>query len=52
MKKTTFKTKCEVLPEQSELYIVTFKTYNQEMTLKVDKENIRHCIEIMDNAII
>ena len=52
MKKTTFKTSVERLPEQSELYILTLKTYNQEFTLKVDKENLRDCIEKIDNQII
>lgn len=52
MKKTSFKTKVEILPEQTELYLLTIKTYKEELTLKVDKENLRHHIEIIDNSII
>lgn len=52
MKKTSFKTKIERLPEQSELYIITFKTWNEELKLKVDKENLRDCIEKIDNEIL
>lgn len=52
MRKTTFKTSIEVLPEQTEIYILTIKTHNQEFKVKCDKENLRHHIEIIDNVIL
>jgi len=52
MRKTSFKTNCECVPEQSELYILEIKTHNQVLKLKVDKENLRHHIETIDNTII
>lgn len=52
MRKTSFKTKIECLPEQTELYLLTITIKGQDMTIKVDKENLRHHIQIIDNAII
>ena len=34
-----------------DIYHLTFKTYNAEVTGKFEKSEIRHIIEILDNAI-
>jgi hypothetical protein len=34
-----------------DMYHLTFKTYNAEVTGKFEKSEIRHIIEILDNAI-
>ena len=52
MRKTTIKTKCERLTDQSELYYLTFQTHNEKLEVKVDKENLRYLIETIDNEII
>jgi hypothetical protein len=52
MRKTTVKAKCERLADQAELYYLTFYTHNEKLEVKVDKENLRHLIEILDNEII
>lgn len=51
-RKRTVKTKCERLEQTDEYYILTFSTHDQVLEAKVDKENLRHMIEIIDNAII
>lgn len=35
-----------------DMYHLTFKTYNAEITGKFEKSEIRHLIEKLDNAII
>ena len=35
-----------------DMYYLTFKTYNAEVTGKFEKSEIRHLIEQLDNAII
>lgn len=35
-----------------DMYHLTFKTYNAEVTGKFEKSEIRHLIEQLDNAII
>jgi len=52
MRKKTIKTTCESLDEQTELYIVKFETNDNVIEAKVDKENLRHLIETIDNTII
>jgi hypothetical protein len=34
-----------------DMYHLTFKTYNAEVTGKFERSEIRHIIEILDNAI-
>jgi hypothetical protein len=51
-RKKTVKTKCERFPETDEYYLLTFTTHDQVLEAKVDKENLRHMIEIIDNEII
>ena len=52
MRKKTIKATCKRLDEQTELYIVKFETNDNVIEAKVDKENLRHLIEIIDNTII
>lgn len=51
-RKRTVKTKCERIPESDEYYMLTFSTHDQVLEAKVDKENLRHMIETIDNSII
>lgn len=51
-RKRTVKTKCERIEESDEYYILTFSTHDEKLEAKVDKENLRHMIETIDNAII
>lgn len=37
---------------EKDLYHLSFKTYNAEITGKFEKSEIRHLIEQLDNAII
>lgn len=52
MRKKTIKTKCELIEDSSnEYYHITFTTHDQTLEAKVDKENLRHMLEIIDNSI-
>jgi hypothetical protein len=51
-RKRTIKTKCVRVEQSDEYYMLTFSTHDQVLEAKVDKENLRHMIEIIDNAII
>ena len=51
-RKRTVKTKCERVEQSDEYYMLTFSTHDQVLEAKVDKENLRHMIEIIDNSII
>lgn len=37
---------------EKDVYYLSFKTYNAEITGKFEKSEIRHLIEQLDNAII
>tara|TARA_R110000822_G_scaffold252692_2_gene379315 strand:+ start:1120 stop:1284 length:165 start_codon:yes stop_codon:yes gene_type:complete len=37
--------------EEKDMYQLTFKTYNSTVEGKFEKSEIRHIIEILDNAI-
>jgi len=37
---------------EKDMYHLTFKTYNAEISGKFEKSEIRHLIEMLDNAII
>lgn len=37
---------------EKDMYHLTFKTYNAEITGKFEKSEIRHLIEQLDNAIL
>ena len=37
---------------ETDMYFLTFKTYNAEITGKFEKSEIRHIIEQLDNAIL
>ena len=36
---------------EKDMYHLTFKTYNAEVTGKFERSEIRHIIQILDNAI-
>ena len=38
--------------DQSEHYLLIFKTHNETLEAKVDKENLRSLIETIDNEIL
>jgi len=40
------------LESQDEYYNVTIKTYDQKIEAKIDKENARQIIEVIDNEIV
>jgi len=52
MRKKTIKTTCKRLEDQTEMYIIKFEANDNTIEAKVDKENLRHLIEIIDNTII
>jgi hypothetical protein len=52
LRKKKIETKCERVSESDEFYLLTFKTHNEKLEAKVDKENLRHMIQTIDNAII
>jgi hypothetical protein len=52
MRKKTIKTTCKRLEDQTEMYIIKLETNDNIIEAKVDKENLRHLIEIIDNTII
>lgn len=37
---------------EKDMYYLTFKTYNQQVTGKFERSEIRHLIQQLDNAII
>lgn len=38
--------------EEKDIYQLTLKTYNAQLTGKFERSEIRHMIQILDNAII
>jgi len=38
--------------EEKDIYHLTFKTYNAQITGKFERSEIRHMIELLDHAII
>jgi hypothetical protein len=44
-------TKDDKLNNDRDMYHLTFKTYNAEVTGKFERSEIRHIIQILDNAI-
>ena len=52
LKKKKVTTKCVRMEGSDEFYILTFKTHNETLEAKVDKENLREMIETIDNQII
>lgn len=52
MRKKKVETIIKRYQDDTEHYLLIFKTHNETLEAKVDKENLRHLIETIDNEII
>ena len=52
MNKKKIEVAIQRLESQNEFYNLTIKTYDQKIEAKIDKENARHIIQIIDNEIL
>ena len=52
MRKKRIETTVKRYQDDDEHYLITFKTHNEILEAKVDKENLRYMIEKIDNEIL